>query len=307
MSWFKNVSIYRLGNAARTWTADYVADKLAPLAFQPCGDLTLNSMGWVPPVEGGPLAYGIPGGHIFLALGTEKKVIPPATIDRLTRERCFALEQQQGFRPGRKQCRELKEQVIDELLPRALTVRGSVRVWLDTARGWFVVESATPARCDDVFKTMLRSFEELPAWALRTERSPLSSMTDWLATDEAPAGFTVDQDTELRASGEGKATVRYIRHTLEAEDLRRHIGGGKQCTRLAMTWSDRVSFVLTESLAIKRVAPLDALKENDDSTMQNADERRDTDLALMAGEFDKLFTDLVAALGGEAKEERAAA
>jgi recombination associated protein RdgC len=124
-------------------------------------------------------------------------------------------------------------------------------------------------------------------------------MTDWLAADEAPSGFTVDQDTELRATGEGKATVRYVRHTLEADDVRRHIAAGKQCTRLAMTWSDRVSFVLTESLTVKRVTPLDVLKENNDGMTQNDDERFDTDFALMTGELSKLMGDLVQALGGE--------
>jgi recombination associated protein RdgC len=40
------------------------------------------------------------------------------------------------------------------------------------------------------------------------QQSPVTAMTDWLAADEAPGGFTVDQDTELRATGESKATVR---------------------------------------------------------------------------------------------------
>jgi recombination associated protein RdgC len=88
--------------------------------------------------------------------------------------------------------------------------------------------------------------------------------------------------------------------------VRRHIAAGKQCTRLAMTWSDRVSFVLTESLAVKRVAPLDVLKENADSTMQNDDERFDGDFALMTGELAKLIADLVQALGGEERQKKAA-
>lgn len=70
-----------------------------------------------------------------------------------------------------------------------------------------------------------------------------------------------------------------------------------------MTWSDRVSFVLTESLTIKRVAPLDVIKENADSTAQNDDERFDSDIMLMTGELSKMLTDLVAALGGEMAQE----
>jgi DNA recombination-dependent growth factor C len=86
-------------------------------------------------------------------------------------------------------------------------------------------------------------------------------MTEWLLSGEGPAGFTLDQDTELRSPTEGNATVRYVGHTLDAEDMRRHIEAGKQCMRLAMTWNDRVSFVLTPSLTIKRIAPLDVLRK----------------------------------------------
>jgi recombination associated protein RdgC len=104
----------------------------------------------------------------------------------------------------------------------------------------------------------------------------------------------------LRASGESKATVRYVKHTLEADDVRRHIAAGKQCTRLAMTWDDKISFVLTESLAIKGVKPLDVIKETEAST-KNDDERFDGDVMLMTGELSKMMGDIVEALGGEAK------
>lgn len=307
MSWFRNLVAYRLGKAARAWTATHLIEQLAANTFAPCGELDLQSSGWVAPFEGGNLAYAIPGGHIFIALCTESKNLPKQVIDRKTRDRCAELEQQQGFKPGRKQTKEIREQVIDELLPRAFTTRGVTRVWIDPADGWLVIDTPSYSRADNVFKYLLRSLEELPVSMLRTERSPLSAMTDWLAADEAPAGFTVDQDTELRATGEGKATVRYIRHSLEPEDVRRHIGGGKQCTRLALTWGDRISFVLTERLVLKRIAALDVLKESNDPTATlNEDERRDTDLALMTGEFRRLLSDLVDALGGEEQPKAAA-
>lgn len=78
----------------------------------------------------------------------------------------------------------------------------------------------------------------------------------------------------MRTNGEGKANVHYLCHKLEMDDTHRHIATSKQCTRLAMTWSDRISFVLTEKLAIKGVKPLDMLKEGD-PTNRNDDERFD--------------------------------
>jgi recombination associated protein RdgC len=58
--------------------------------------------------------------------------------------------------------------------------------------------------------------------------------------------------------------------------------------------------VLTESLAIKGIKPLDVIKENDAST-RNDEERFDNDMMLMTGELSKMMADIVEALGGEAK------
>jgi len=126
-------------------------------------------------------------------------------------------------------------------------------------------------------------------------------MTGWLAEDEAPSNFTIDQDTELRSSGESGAAIRYVKHSIDADDVRRHIQSGKQCTRLAMTWADRVSFVLTEGLDVKRVAPLDVLKEGNEGVAANDDEKFDSDMMLMTGELAKMMAELVEALGGEKK------
>jgi recombination associated protein RdgC len=67
-----------------------------------------------------------------------------------------------------------------------------------------------------------------------------------------------------------------------------------------MTWNSRISFVLTETLAIKGVKPLDVIKENETITYSD-DERFDNDITLMTGEMAKLLSDVVEALGGEAK------
>ena len=100
--------------------------------------------------------------------------------------------------------------------------------------------------------------------------------------------------------------MRYVRHALEADDVRRHIEAGKQCTRLALTWNSRVSFVLTESMTLKRITPLDVIKEADGGMTRDADERFDGDMLLMTGELGGMMTALVDALGGEMPEQAAA-
>jgi recombination associated protein RdgC len=295
--WFKNLQIYRL-TAPWAMTSEQLEEALAKQAFAASSSLEMQTQGWASPRDNGMLVHTV-NRQILLQLGTEKKLLPSTVVNQVSKARAAELEEQQGFKPGRKQMKELKEQVTDELLPRAFSIRRNTSVWIDPVNNWLVVDASSPTKADEVFKTLLKSMDQLPLGTLRVQQSPVAAMTDWLSADEAPAGFTVDQDTELRATGEGKATVRYVRHTLEADDVRRHIAAGKQCTRLAMTWSDRVSFVLTESLTVKRVTPLDVLKENNEGFAQNDDERFDSDFALMTGELSKLMGELVEVLGGE--------
>jgi recombination associated protein RdgC len=298
--WFKNLQIYRLP-APWAVSAEQLEANLAPQAFAGCSSLELQSQGWMSPRENGQLVHTV-NRQLLLLLGTEKKLLPSSVINQVAKAKAAELEEQQGFKPGRKQMKELKEQVADELLPRAFSIRSSTWVWIDPINGWLVIDASSTSRAEDVIRLLVKAIDKFPLDTLRVVQSPVAAMTGWLAADEAPGGFTVDQDTELRATGEGKATVRYVRHTLEPEDVRRHIEAGKQCTRLAMTWADRVSFVLTETLAVKRVAPLDVLKESNEVTSANDDERFDTDMTLMTGELSRLIADLVEALGGEMKQ-----
>ena len=299
--WFKNLQLHRLP-APWSVTPEQMQKWLAPYAFAPGGGLETQNQGWAPPREGDSLVYAL-NGQMLLTFRAEKKLLPASVVTQVTRERALELEEQQGFKPGRKQMRELKEQVTDELLPRAFSIRRDTRVWIDCRNGWLVIDAASQAVADEVRGLLVKSIDQLPLATVRVAQSPVAAMTGWLLDGDGPAGFTLDQDTELRSPTEGNATVRYVGHALDAEDMRRHIEAGKQCMRLAMTWNDRVSFVLTPSLAIKRIAPLDVLKEASDPTAQNDDERFDSDVALMTAELDRMLGDLVDALGGEQGDE----
>ncbi|WP_348692453.1 recombination-associated protein RdgC [Duganella fentianensis] len=296
--WFKNLQIYRLP-APWAFTPEQLEEALAPHSFTPASSNELLRQGWDRPRPNGGLVHVV-NKQMLILLGTEKKLLPNTVINQVAKTRAAELEEAQGFAPGKKAMKELKERVADELLPRAFSIRSNVWTWIDPVNGWLVVDAASPAKADEVIKLLLKAVDKLPLESLRVQRSPVGVMTEWLQADDAPAGFTVDMDTELRATGESKAAVRYVRHTLEPEEIRRHIAAGKQCTRLAMTWDSKISFVLTESLAIKAVKALDVISEKESST-KNDEERFDGDFMLMTGELAKLMADVVEALGGEAK------
>lgn len=302
--WFKNLQLFRLP-APWAYTAEQLEQALTPHSFVPASSNDLLRQGWASPREDGQLVHVV-NKQMLVLLGAENKLLPASVINQITKAKAVELEEAQGFAPGRKALKELKERVADELLPRAFSIRSNTFAWIDPVNGWLVIDAASASRADDVIKHLLKAIDRMPLESLQIARSPVAVMTTWLETDEAPVGFTVDQDTELRATGESKAAVRYVKHALEVDDIRRHIAAGKQCTRLAMTWRDKISFVLTEALAIKSIKPLDVIKENDAST-RNDEERFDNDMTLMTGELAQLLADLVEALGGEVDDLASAA
>jgi recombination associated protein RdgC len=144
-----------------------------------------------------------------------------------------------------------------------------------------------------------RTVDNFSVQSLQTRLSPVAAMTDWLAGENAPPGFTIDRELELRSSDESKATVRYANHTLEGNEILSHISGGKRVTRLGLTWNDRISFVLNENLQIKKIEFLDIIKDESSKVADNEDEMFELDFILMSGELAKMLTDLTEALGGE--------
>lgn len=295
--WFRNLQVYRLGEG---WPAevDTLDAALAKNPLQRCGNLDMQTRGWVWPLHEGAFVHSLNRQQMF-TLGVEVKLLPGAVVRQVADERAAALAAQQGYAVGRKQMRELRERVQEELLPRAFTRRRSTWIWADPVNRWLVIDASAPAKSDEVLETLKQSLDKLSITSLETQVGAGSAMTGWVASGEAPAGFTLDLDLELRAVDDSKSAVRYVKHTLEGKEIREHIATGKHVTRVGMTWNDRISFVLTDKLEIKRLAFLDILKEETEKQAENADEQFDLDFALMSGELARLLADLVQALGGE--------
>ncbi len=302
--WFKNLQIYRL---PAEWAVDIqrLEEQLASHALPGCGNMDMQSLGWVSPRGDERFLHAL-NQQVLLAFGQEQKLLPAAIVNQFAKDRAADISAQEGRPVGRKELRELKERITDELLPRAFVRRRITWAWIDPVHGWLVVDAAAKTKAEELLGHLIKSVDELPARLVKTQMSPGAAMTTWLSEGEAPAGFTLDRDLELRAPGDERATVRYVRHALEGEEIREHIAEGKSATRLGMTWNDRISFVLTEDLQIKRLAFLDILKEEVEGQAEGREgrdeERFDIDFALMSGELAKLLAALVEALGGEMPE-----
>ncbi|MDR1646849.1 MAG: recombination-associated protein RdgC [Zoogloeaceae bacterium] len=305
--WFKNLQIYRLPHPWNV-TRDVLDESLQGRLFHPCGSQDARSLGFTPPRAEAPdrLVHAV-GGHWLLQLTIEERLLPAAVIQQEANERAAKKAEEQGYPLGKKALRELKERISEELLPRAFTRRRRTALWIDPENGWLGVDAASLVKAEEALETLRDALGELPLTLVRTQISPTAAMADWLAAGEASAGFVIDRDCELVSAAEEKSAVRYVRHPLNDEsvsaEIRAHLAAGKFPVKLALTFDDRLSFLLTEKGEIKRLAFLDVVKE--ESETLDAAEVFDAEFALQSGEFTRLLPALMEALGGEIVEKGA--
>ena len=300
---FKNLIAYRIGPgwpdvASAGEPLAYLEEALAKTPFSPCGPTQERSAGWVAPrgEAHGALAESV-GGQWILRFMTEAKVVPASVIRRKLEERAAAIEQQTGRKPGRKEQRDLKDELLLDLLPMAFTKQGSVTVWIDAPAQLLVTDAGSQGRADEVTTALVEALPGLSLSLLDTQVGAAAAMAQWLTIHEAPENFAIDQECELKASDDSKSVVRYARHSLDIEEVAQHIAQGKLPTRLALTWSGRVSFVLTEGLQLKKIAFLEGVF--DGTSGSGKDGGFDADVAIATGELRSLLPDLLMALGGE--------
>jgi len=301
---FKNALLYRIGPWEPPTSAEIEA-RLDAGRFVECGASQQESIGWVEPrgEKNGVLMEGV-GGQLILKLCIERKAVPSQVVKNTLEAQLEKIEADTGRRPKGKKAKELKEDIVHGLLPRAFPKRSTTLVWIDP-RAKLVVVGAGSVKASDRIVSMLVELlgGGITLTLLQTELSPATAMAEWLKSREAPAGFTIDRECELKQPDSEKALVRYARHTLDIEEVGEHIAQGKLPTSLAMTWNSRVSFVLNEAGTVKKIKLLDVALEGAGSTGKD-DNGFDTDVAITTGELSQLFPQLIDALGGELARDK---
>src|SRR5690606_32677129 len=174
-----------------------------------CGPLELATSGFVSPFgrDSEELLHQI-GAYQLVTIGSEERLLPASVVAEELADRLDAIQQKQGRRPGGKERKRLKEEVISELLPRAFVRPGRRNAYLDRERGWFVADTASRKAAEDMVTQVREALGHFPATPMAPEESPRTLMTQWLISGKLPAGLALGEECELRDPAEAGAIVR---------------------------------------------------------------------------------------------------
>jgi recombination associated protein RdgC len=290
---FRNLTLFQLPNEAIP-EQQKLAGSLDGMRLRAPGPLELSTVGFVSPYgrSSEVLAHHV-ADHSLISVGTESRMLPAQVVNDALAEKLDRLEAERGRRPGGKERQRLKDEVLTDLMPRAFIKAGRTDAWLDHGTGWFVVDTGSRKVAETVTHQVREALGSFPATPVAAQTSARLVLTAWLAGEALPDDFTLGDEVELRDPADDGAVVRCRRQDLSADEIREHINAGKQVTQLAVNFEDRLQFVLSEDLTIRKLRFGDVVMEQlGDIAGEDAIAELDARFALMTGEVRRLIARL---------------
>lgn len=283
---------------------EHLTAGLAECALVPVGPLELSSRGFVPVtgISETALRWSTSNDDnlVYLAVGGEDRLLPGAVVNAELAKRIAAEEAKTGAEPARiggRARKRIKDDLITELLPRALVKPSRVLALLDLSRGLLVVDTASRKVGEGVVSEVRRALGSFPALPLNAEVAPRAVLTGWVAGEPLPEALALGDEAELHDPISGGAVVKVQRMELQGDEIERHLESGKQVTRLALDAGGHVSFVLGEDLTVRKLKFLDGAVDSLESTERDdLAAEIDARLTLNAAELGALFDILKPAL-----------
>lgn len=231
---------------------------LSERAFQPPLQLQARSAGFVPPTEGDRLVAEFGGGLAF-SVRVDDKVVPGSTWKSRTEERVAEIQKETGRKVGRKQRREIKDQVYTVLLAQALTKTTAViPCFYESVSGFLIVATTSKKLADLCVSQLVHA-----VGSVKTETIHVSDVKHGLTTrlqkwldsegdDEVFAGFHPCDEAAL-VQEKRKVSVRMTSLQAARAGLEEALLSGFSVTSLGFALAD-MEFRLTSDFHLKGIS-----------------------------------------------------
>lgn len=290
--WFKQALIYRLSKPI-AYDPEQLTDQIFPLAFTPCLPSFPVSYGWVSPItnDDSPLVHAMHG-YLMICLQIEEKILPATVVNQTLQKKVKEIEKQFDRKVSQKEKYSLKDEIIQTLLPKAFSKLSHIYAYFDVINNWLILDTVSLPRAEIFLKLLKKSFADTNFHALETKKlAPI--LTQWITHSNYPQMFSIEKACVLTDPNQTNRIVRCQQQDLFANCIQSIIKDGCQIKEIALSWQERVSFVLLQDCSLRSIKFHDAIiaqsKELEPSTMQ---QQFDADFIIMVETFNALFNDL---------------
>ncbi|MTC39243.1 recombination-associated protein RdgC, partial [Providencia alcalifaciens] len=297
MNFFKNAIVYRMTRDIQI-SSDELETQLKNLEFSPCGSQDMMKVGWTNPIKTGEALTHSVGNQILIVAKREEKILPTDVIKKELQAKIDKLEAEQGRRLKKTEKDSLKDEVVQDLLPRAFSKESTVSVWIDNDNQRIIVDASSAKRAEDTLALLRKTLGSLPVVPL-TMKTPIElTLTDWLRDGVIPQGFNLTDEAELKAMLAEGGIARFKKQDLVSDEIASHIEAGKLVTKLSLDWNETIQFTLCDDCSLKKIKFSDMLKaQNDDIDREDIAQRFDADFVLLTSEMTRLIDAVIQSLG----------
>ena len=292
---FKNVIAYRF-NKPFTVDAAALESAMEDFKFTPCGSQDISKFGFTNALgkHGKTLVHSAEGYHM-VAVTKEVKILPSSVIKEALDAKVELIENAEGRKLAKKEKDKLKDEVIQEMLPRAFTRQSVTRALFMPESQLILVDSSSYSKAEELLALLRKALGSLPVIPLSYKTPVESTLTEWLKSGSAPLPFEMQNEAELRCDETGIA--RFKDQDLGEDEVLAHIATGKQAHKLALNYGNSMSFIACSDGSLKRIKFADEFMALNDE-LDNVAARLDADFILCARALGRLMGDLADDFGG---------
>lgn len=287
-----NLTFFVLPPSALTLPAA-ISEGIAGAPLRPTGPEEYMTYGFVDPITlRTPSCTRHLGDGIWLTFATESKLLPATVLNAHVAQLVEQRESADKRRVGRRERQRIRDDALHDLLPRSFVVSSHTDAYIDRKMCFIAINTASRKKAEDVVSAVRKSMGSFPALPILPEVSARHLFTAWLSSDAAlPDGLALDDACELHDAADTRTRVKCQGQDLKSQEITEHLLAGKQCRRIALTYKERLSFVLDDTLTVRKLRFLDtALDTLENTERDSAESERDARFLLTVGEVQPLFT-----------------
>jgi recombination associated protein RdgC len=297
---FRNLRLYHVRG---DWPSgeEALSELLTGVPFERCGTFSEQSAGWEAPAPELPdmLARRVAGADLF-RLRRQSRLLPAAAVNEALEDRIAEFTGRMDRPPGRKEKRDLKDEVQAELMPKALLK--SDRVWgmYLIAEKVLAIDTVSEPRAELFLDRLRDAFGSLPVTPLEFAE-PVSRLLTSIFLGTGPTSFLPGRECRMLDPSAGSASVSWLDIDLTDPSVQKHVRDGLKLDRLGVGFDDIATLVLDQDCVIRKfkLVGVDQVEEGDPLD-EDPVGRLDAEFALVAGVLARLLSALKKQLGGYA-------
>ncbi len=293
--WFTKFSVLDY-QSTQPISYTHVLEQLEKTEATACPDHEWMQIGWVSPYPESSPHRPIAHAHqryIMMRLNLSQRLLPPAIIQQYTKEAIAEAQCKQEEPLKAFEKKQIKEQTVNKLLPRAFIKKTTCDLYLDTQQKRLFIGSTSQSLVQHCLALLRHSLPGFTAEPIHFETALVDQMTQWLQQEKLPEDIIIHDQCCIADYPNQQSKSTFKGQDLDDPYILNHIHSERKVVELALEWPENMRFTLKEPGVFSRIKYLDGLQHQDQDSL-DPHTQFITDFTLMTASLTQLLNRITA-------------